>query len=62
LVGDRIWDAKTAQTLRLPFVGVGEKERAELLRQAGASHVAENFVNGARFLEYLDEARVPRHV
>jgi len=59
LVGDRIWDLKTAQTLGLPFVGVADGEPAALLRQAGASHIVENFLNGPCFMRTLDEARVP---
>jgi phosphoglycolate phosphatase-like HAD superfamily hydrolase len=59
LVGDGLWDLKTAQKLGLPFVGVAEGERAERLRQAGVSHVLENFSNWTRCLAYFDEARVP---
>jgi phosphoglycolate phosphatase-like HAD superfamily hydrolase len=58
-VGDGIWDVKTAQKLGLPFIGVAEGERAERLREAGASHVLENFLNWTRCLAYFDEARVP---
>lgn len=59
LVGDRIWDLKTAQTLGLRFVGVADREPAKILRQAGASHIGENFLNGPCFMRTLDEARVP---
>ena len=59
LVGDRIWDLKTAQTLGLPFVGVAHREPAERLRLADASHTIENFLNGPCFIRALDEARVP---
>jgi phosphoglycolate phosphatase-like HAD superfamily hydrolase len=58
-VGDGLWDVKTAQKLGLPFVGVAEGERAELLRQAGATHVLENFLDWTRCLTYFDEARIP---
>jgi phosphoglycolate phosphatase-like HAD superfamily hydrolase len=59
LVGDRIWDVKTAQTLRLPFVGVATTEPAELLRRAGAGFVVENYLNAPGFLQCLEEATVP---
>jgi phosphoglycolate phosphatase-like HAD superfamily hydrolase len=58
-VGDGLWDVKTAQKLGLPFVGVAEGERAERLRQAGASHVLENFLDWTCCLTYFDEARIP---
>jgi len=59
LVGDRIWDLKTAQTLGLPFVGVADGEPAELLCQAGANHIVENFLNARCFMRTLDKARAP---
>jgi phosphoglycolate phosphatase-like HAD superfamily hydrolase len=59
LAGDGLWDVKTAQKLGLPFVGVAEEKQAERLRQAGVSHVLENFSNWTRCLAYFDEARVP---
>ncbi|MEW6266243.1 MAG: HAD family hydrolase [Thermodesulfobacteriota bacterium] len=58
-VGDGLWDIRTAHRLNLPFLGVGEGWRAKLLRENGASHVIEDFLDASRFLHYLEEARIP---
>lgn len=43
-VGDAPWDVRTAQRLRLPFVGVGRGQRADRLRAAGACQLVEHLV------------------
>jgi len=60
LVGDAVWDVRTAQRLGLPFVGVGSRDRAGLLRNAGANAVVENFLNYERCMMYFDHAEVPK--
>jgi phosphoglycolate phosphatase-like HAD superfamily hydrolase len=59
-VGDARWDVACALELELPFVGVGGRERAAMLRSAGASHVLENYTQVRRLDEALDAAAVPR--
>jgi phosphoglycolate phosphatase-like HAD superfamily hydrolase len=59
LVGDAIWDLRCAQTLGLPFVAVAHPDRATHLRELGASHVIEHFIDQNRCFRCLDEARVP---
>jgi phosphoglycolate phosphatase-like HAD superfamily hydrolase len=59
-VGDATWDVKTAGQLGLPFLGIGGARRAERLRQAGASHTIDNFLDPHQFLHYIAEVEVPR--
>ena len=58
-VGDAIWDIKTARQLKLPFLGVANEPRATLLRENGARHVVEHFLDPARCLQLLGDAIVP---
>lgn len=58
-VGDGLWDVSAARNLGFAFVGVGGGERAAALREAGASHVVEDFKDYGRLLRCLDEAKVP---
>lgn len=59
-IGDGLWDVRTTRNLNLPFVGVGQAERAAALRKAGASHIIPDYTDYARFLESLREAQVPQ--
>ena len=59
LVGDAIWDVRTARQLGLPFVGVGSGEGAALLRNAGANAVLENFLNYEYCTECFEGATIP---
>jgi phosphoglycolate phosphatase-like HAD superfamily hydrolase len=59
-VGDAIWDVDAARQLDLPFVGVGEDDRAVQLRNVGASHVIENLVDHDNFFSSLEAATVPQ--
>ena len=59
MVGDAVWDARTASRLNFPLVGVGTGNRAEVLRQVGVSHVVENFLDHPRCVECFNEAAVP---
>lgn len=58
-LGDGRWDVSAARNLGFAFVGVGGGERAATLREAGASHVIEDFKDYGRLLRCLDEAEVP---
>jgi phosphoglycolate phosphatase-like HAD superfamily hydrolase len=58
-VGDADWDVRTARRLRLPFIGVGGLRRGRRLRQAGATHTVENFLDQSLFFETLDKAGAP---
>jgi phosphoglycolate phosphatase-like HAD superfamily hydrolase len=61
-VGDAIWDVRTATRLGLPFLGIGEGSRSRKLREAGATHTIENFLDQNRFMKYVEEAGVPGQV
>ena len=56
-VGDAVWDVHTVKRLDLPFVGVGHDGRAARLRQLGASHVIEDFLDYHNCLWCLEEVR-----
>jgi phosphoglycolate phosphatase-like HAD superfamily hydrolase len=58
-LGDGLWDVSAARNLGFAFVGLGGGERAAMLRDAGASHVIEDFEDYGRLLACLDEAKVP---
>jgi phosphoglycolate phosphatase-like HAD superfamily hydrolase len=58
-IGDADWDVRTARRLELPFIGIGGPRRAERLRQAGARHTTENFLDQDGFMRALEEAVIP---
>jgi phosphoglycolate phosphatase-like HAD superfamily hydrolase len=59
LVGDALWDVRTAQSLELPFVGVGSGQDAEKLFAQGATHVIGDFLNTKHVVSCLEQAGVP---
>ena len=59
-IGDALWDVRTTRNLRMPFVGIAHGERAERLRDAGASHVLPDYTDYPLFLAALHSAEVPR--
>jgi phosphoglycolate phosphatase-like HAD superfamily hydrolase len=61
-VGDGLWDVSAARSLGLPFLGIAEESYACVLRENGASHVLENYLDATRCLQSLDEARPPARV
>jgi len=61
-VGDGTWDVRTAQALRIPFLGVGIGDKARLLRATGAAIVIESFDVWPDFTTALGEATIPRNV
>jgi len=58
-VGDALWDIKTARHLNLPFLGVAAEPRATILRNNGARHVVEHFLDPVQCLRWLGDAIVP---
>jgi phosphoglycolate phosphatase-like HAD superfamily hydrolase len=58
-VGDAVWDIKAARQLKLPFLGVATKSRAALLRDNGARHVVEHYLDPVQCLRCLGDAAVP---
>ena len=55
-VGDGIWDLKASRALGISFVGLAHGQRAELLKQAGAAVVHENFEDLDSVLVSLGES------
>ena len=60
--GDAVWDVNTARQLDLPFLGVAAEPRATLLRDNGAGHIIEHFLDQGQCLQLLDDAIVPRQI
>lgn len=58
-IGDGLWDVRTARRLDFTFLGVGCGASAAKLRQAGAKHVIEDFVDYDQLVRFLHEAEVP---
>jgi phosphoglycolate phosphatase-like HAD superfamily hydrolase len=56
-VGDASWDVQACRNLGMPFIGVGH--RGESLRQAGATHVLEDYTQPGAFMEALQACRAP---
>jgi phosphoglycolate phosphatase-like HAD superfamily hydrolase len=59
LLGDALWDLRTAQRLRLPFVGVGRGPARERLLQAGCGHVLNDFLEITSVVHVLEHAGLP---
>ena len=58
-VGDAVWDIKAAKQMKLPFLGVAVEPRATALRENGARHVIEHYLNPAQCLRCLGDTTVP---
>lgn len=58
-VGDAIWDVRTTRKMGLQFVGVRYRNDREVLQQAGARHVIQDFGDYHHFLEQVAQAAVP---
>ncbi len=61
-VGDGVWDVEAAARLALPFVGVGAETDVGPLREAGAHHVIENFIDVEATLLLFDRALPPQNL
>jgi phosphoglycolate phosphatase-like HAD superfamily hydrolase len=59
LVGDAVWDVRTARSVKLPFVGIGVGQAAEKLRRSGAVAVLPNFLDISTVIQQLSSALVP---
>ena len=59
-VGDGVWDATTAATLTLPFIGIARGEKADRLRRAGATLVLPDYRDLDGFVSALMSAGVPQ--
>lgn len=59
MIGDAVWDVRTASNLGLPFVGVATPERELALRSAGATHFIRDFSDFDAVLHALEEATAP---
>jgi phosphoglycolate phosphatase-like HAD superfamily hydrolase len=56
-VGDAVWDLKTAAKLKLGFIGISTHEE---FKDYENCRVLQDFRNQELFMQYLEEARVPR--
>ncbi len=52
-VGDGVWDLKAARKLGIPFIGVGRK--TDVLREAGATHVLDDWAELPAVLRQIFE-------
>ena len=59
LVGDTLWDLRTAAELGLPFLGVGDTRRAATLLSAGAGAVVPGFEDAGTAIDLLARVGVP---
>jgi phosphoglycolate phosphatase-like HAD superfamily hydrolase len=59
LVGDGVWDVRTAAQLGWAMVGVGSGERATRLRAAGANVVIPHFEDKVAFANAIQQATAP---
>lgn len=58
-IGDRPWDVRTAAEVGVAFVGVGQGNREEALRSAGASVVLPDLADRPLLFDALERATVP---
>lgn len=61
-VGDAIWDVSTTRNLNLPFVGIRHRADVEVLYEAGAQTVIEDYQDYEFFLESIAKAVPPAGV
>jgi len=57
LIGDGLWDARTAISLVLPFIGVGQQDHFDYFENIS---VIPDFVDGDHFFHLLESASVPQ--
>jgi phosphoglycolate phosphatase-like HAD superfamily hydrolase len=60
VVGDGVWDLRSAQRMKFGFVGVASGSRAAILRSHGAEHVLSDLTDFERLREYLEQAAAVR--
>ena len=44
-IGDGYWDMKTAEKLKIEFIGIASDEKAKQLKNAGCANLYDNFMN-----------------
>ncbi len=59
-VGDAVWDVKTTRNLSLNFIGIRREGDLEVLQQAGATTVLQDFSDQDQFLEAVHSATPPK--
>jgi phosphoglycolate phosphatase-like HAD superfamily hydrolase len=59
VLGDGPWDVSAAIELELPFIGIGQAERAERLRRSGARVVLADYTDVGSFHDALEFALPP---
>jgi phosphoglycolate phosphatase-like HAD superfamily hydrolase len=60
-IGDGLWDVRATRNVKMPFVGIAQREdRAAQLKAAGATQILRNFNDYPLFLSALLTAKVPR--
>lgn len=59
LIGDTLWDVRTASGLGLPFLGVGGPDRAAALVSAGARAVVRGFEDVEAVIDLLSTVEPP---
>jgi phosphoglycolate phosphatase-like HAD superfamily hydrolase len=60
MIGDAVWDVKTAARLDMPFIGIAEREQARRLTELGAEMIVPHFEPVDAFINMLHRARAPR--
>jgi phosphoglycolate phosphatase-like HAD superfamily hydrolase len=50
-IGDAVWDIQTAKSLKLPFIGVGDKDH---LTRLGVTHIIQNYSDLSHFIQLLE--------
>jgi phosphoglycolate phosphatase-like HAD superfamily hydrolase len=58
-LGDAQWDVAAARNLGIAFIGIGKGERGDRLRQVGATHMLDSYINYRQLIAALEEAEVP---
>lgn len=58
-VGDATWDVSTTREMQIPFVGIRMKGDFEVLSQAGAQTILQNYSNFENFLFAVENAVIP---
>jgi len=60
-IGDGVWDVRTALHLNFAFLGIASPERETRLRDAGATHVIQDYTDYNQVMRALNEALIPQN-
>ena len=58
-IGDAIWDVHTTRNMEIPFVGIRRNGDRDLLYEAGARHVLQDYSDREAFLSAVSLAVIP---